>query len=67
MTVKIPQENGHVIYTGTHRPLTQEEKDNHSEQRISNDIDNNIHNRLGGPVTDAMLTEVNIDTERLTF
>ena len=32
MTAKILQENGHVIYTGTHQPLTQEEKDNHSEQ-----------------------------------
>ena len=67
MTVKILQENGHVIYTGTHRPLTQEEKDSHSEQRIRDDIDHNINNRLGGPVTDAMLAEANIEAETLTF
>ena len=29
---KILQENGHVIYNGTHQPLTQDEKDSRSEQ-----------------------------------
>ena len=67
MTAKILQENGHVIYTGTHRPLTQEEKDSHSKQRIRDDIDNNINNRLGGPVTDVMLAKANIDAETPTF
>ena len=42
MTAKILQENGHIIYTGTHQPLTQEEKDSHPEQQIWDDIDNNI-------------------------
>ena len=67
MTAKILQENGHVIYTGTHRPLTQEERDSHSEQRIQDDIDRNINNRLGGPVTDAMLAEADIEAETPTF
>ena len=67
MTAKILQENGHVIYTGTHQPLTQEEKDSHSEQQIRNDINNSIHNKLGGPVTDEMLAEANIDAETPTF
>ena len=67
MTAKILQENGHVIYTGTHQPLTQEEKDSHPKQQIWDDIDNNIKNRLGGPVTDAMLAKANINAETLTF
>ena len=67
MTAKILQENGHVICTGTHRPLTQNEKDSYSEQRIRDDIDHNINNRLGGPVTDAMLAEANIEAETPTF
>ena len=67
MTARILQENGHVIYTGTHQPLTQEEKDSHSKQRIWDNINNNICNRLGEPVTNVMLAEANIDTETPTF
>ena len=67
MMVKILQENGHVIYAGTQWPLTQKEKDSHSEQRIQNEIENDIHNKLGGPVTDEMLAEANIDAETLMF
>ena len=67
MMAKILQENGHVIYTGTHWPLTQEEKDSHSEQRIQNDIDDNIHNKVGGPVINEILAEANINAETPMF
>ena len=67
MTAKILQENGHVIYTGTHRPCNTRGNDSHSKQRIRNDIDHNINNRLGGPVADAMLAEANIKAETPSF
>ena len=38
-------------------------KVSYSEQRIRDDIDHNINNKLGGPVTDAMLADANIEAE----
>ena len=61
MTSKILMQNCHLYYTATHRPLTQKEWDDPDERRKREAFDQEVNRRLGEPLEEGDIIEVDPD------
>lgn len=61
MTAKILQDNGHVIYTSSHRALNEHELNDPEHQRQRDLFDKAIRKKLGAVMTEAELAKIDPD------
>jgi len=61
MTAKGLKSNGQVIYTSTYRPLNDRELKDPAEQLRQTTFNNKIRNKLGEPITEGQVNQIDPD------